>query len=163
MQKPLLTKEQVTFWICRFSDITVTKQEHRQRLINSFVNSVYLYDDRLIITFNYKDGSKTVSLANILRSDLTRFGAPSRGRFTPFFYWYMVIVDLRKMIKEAGCYLTIQIALRRNKTHILQLRLMRILLYMMYRIRDQQANLYNSILVTKLPLLPSFFVYLSLA
>lgn len=78
MQKPLLTKEQVTFWICRFRDIDVTKQEQRQRLIDSFVNSVYLYDDKLIITFNYKDGAKTVSLADIKSSDLTRFGAPYR-------------------------------------------------------------------------------------
>ena len=65
MQKPLLTKEQVTFWICRFRDIDVTNQEQRQRLIDSFVNAVYLYDDKLIITFNYKDGAKTVSLADI--------------------------------------------------------------------------------------------------
>ena len=78
MQKPLLTKEQVTFWICRFRDIDVTKQEQRQRLIDSFVNSVYLYDDKLIITFNYKDGAKTVSLADIEGSDLTRFGAPKQ-------------------------------------------------------------------------------------
>lgn len=76
MQKPLLTKEQVTFWICRFRDIDVTKQEQRQRLIDSFVNSVYLYDDKMIITFNYKDSAKTVSLADIEGSDLTRFGAP---------------------------------------------------------------------------------------
>ena len=76
MQKPLLTKEQVTFWICHFRDMDVTKQEQRQRLIDSFVNSVYLYDDKMIITFNYKDGSKTVSLADIEGSDLARFGAP---------------------------------------------------------------------------------------
>ena len=76
MQKPLLTKEQVTVWICHFRDIDVTKQEQRQRLIDSFVNSVYLYDDKMIITFNYKDGSKTVSLADIEGSDLARFGAP---------------------------------------------------------------------------------------
>lgn len=76
MQKTLLTKEQVTFWICHFRDIDVTKQEQRQRLIDSFVNSVYLYDDKMIITFNYKDGSKTVSLADIEGSDLARFGAP---------------------------------------------------------------------------------------
>ncbi|MCI9626370.1 MAG: recombinase family protein [Clostridia bacterium] len=80
MQKPLLTKEQVTFWICRFRDVDVTNQEQRQRLIDSFVNSVYLYDDRLIITFNYKDGAKTVSLADIEGSDLTRFGAPRRRK-----------------------------------------------------------------------------------
>ena len=30
-----------------------------------FVNSVFLYDDKLVITFNWKDGTKTVSLAEL--------------------------------------------------------------------------------------------------
>ena len=76
MQRPLLTREQVTFWICRFRETDVTKQEQRQRLIDSFINSVYLYEDKLILTFNYKDGTKTVSLNDIEGSDLARFGAP---------------------------------------------------------------------------------------
>lgn len=76
IQKPLLTREQVTFWICRFRELDVTQLEQRQRLIDSFVNSVYLHDDRLVITFNYKDGAKTVSLEDIESSDLDRFGAP---------------------------------------------------------------------------------------
>ena len=87
MQKPLLTKEQVTFWICRFRELDITKQEQRQRLIDSFVNSVYLYDDKLIITLNYKDSAKTVSLADIEGSDLTRFGAPKQTEPT-FLRWF---------------------------------------------------------------------------
>jgi len=78
MQRPLLTREQVTFWICRFRETDVTKQEQRQRLIDSFINSVYLYEDRLILTFNYKDGTKTVSLNDIEGSDLARFGASAQ-------------------------------------------------------------------------------------
>ena len=76
IQRPSLTREQVAFWICRFRNTDVTNREQRQRLIDSFVNSVYLYDDRMIITFNYKDGAKTVSLNDIKGSDLAAFGAP---------------------------------------------------------------------------------------
>ena len=76
IQRPPLTREQVTFWICRFRSTDVTNREQRQRLIDSFVNSVYLYEDRIIITFNYKDGAKTVSLNDIKGSDLATFGAP---------------------------------------------------------------------------------------
>ena len=83
MQRPLLKRDQVIFWIQRFRKLDVTKYEHRQRLIDSFVNSIYLFDDHLIITFNYKDGCKTISLDDIMAltkihgSDLTASGAPS--------------------------------------------------------------------------------------
>lgn len=48
----------------------------KQRLIDSFVNAVYLYEDKIILTFNYKDGSKTITLAEVEGSDLSVLGAP---------------------------------------------------------------------------------------
>ena len=84
MQKPLLTREQLTFWICRFRNIDVTIQEQRQRLIDIFVNSVYVFDDHAVITFNYKDGTKTISLKEVeasgLGSSLSGFGAPPKSQ-----------------------------------------------------------------------------------
>jgi hypothetical protein len=65
MQKPLLTREQILFWLHKFRGIDVSKREQRQRLIDTFVNAVYLYDDRIVLTFNYKDGSKTVTMGEI--------------------------------------------------------------------------------------------------
>ena len=80
MQKPLLTKEQIIFWFHRFRGIDTTMREHRQRLIDFFINGVYLYDDRFVITFNYKDGTKTVMLEDIEKefgSDFSASGAPA--------------------------------------------------------------------------------------
>lgn len=38
-----------------------TKQlEERRRLIDGFVNSVIVYDEYIVITFNYKEGTTTV-------------------------------------------------------------------------------------------------------
>ena len=78
MHKPLLTREQIAFFIYRFRKFDVTKREQRQRLIDSFVNAVYLYEDKIILTFNYKDGSKTITLAEVEGSDLSVLGAPKR-------------------------------------------------------------------------------------
>lgn len=75
MQKPMLTREQIAFFIYRFRKFDTTKRERRQRLIDSFVNAVYLYEDKVVMTFNYKDGSKTVTLAEVEGSDLSCFGA----------------------------------------------------------------------------------------
>lgn len=84
MQRPLLKREHITFWIYRFRKLDVTKPEQRQRLIDSFLNAIYLFDDKLVITFNYKEGSKTIALGDIVEavdhsascSDLCAVGAP---------------------------------------------------------------------------------------
>ena len=76
MQKPLLTREQVIFWIHKFRKFDLEKFDHRQRLVDSFINAIYVYDDKVVFTFNYKDGNKTVSIADIKRSDLKGFGGP---------------------------------------------------------------------------------------
>lgn len=65
MAKPTLTKEKILFWFDRFRKLNPKRLDHKRRLIDSFVNSVYLYDDKVIITFNYKDSSKTISLSQI--------------------------------------------------------------------------------------------------
>lgn len=75
MQKPLLTREQVLFWLHRFRTLDITDPDHRQRLVDSFVNSIYLYDDKIVLMFNYKEGSKTISFADIESSSLSAGGA----------------------------------------------------------------------------------------
>ena len=89
MHKPMLTREQIAFFIYRFRKFDVTKREQRQRLIDSFVNAVYLYEDKIILTFNYKDGSKTITLAEVEGSDLSVLGAPDRSKasFAPTYFF----------------------------------------------------------------------------
>ena len=83
MQKPLLTKEQIVFWLYRFRKLDTKKLEHRRRLIDSFVNSIYLFDDRLEFNMNYKDGTKVITFGEVmdspLGSDLTALAAPLSG------------------------------------------------------------------------------------
>ena len=80
MSRPNLTKEQILFWIHKFRKLNPKKLEHRRRLINSFLNSVYLFDDKIIIDCNYTDGTETITFEEIensaLGSDLTSLAAP---------------------------------------------------------------------------------------
>ena len=78
IKKPRITEEQVKYWLCRFRDLDPTKQEHRQRLIDSFVNAVYVYDDKLLLIFNYQDGEETISLKDIQGSDLDGLRPPKK-------------------------------------------------------------------------------------
>lgn len=80
MAKPMLSREQIVFWFHRFRKLDTKKLEHRRRLIDSFVNAIFLYDDRITFTFNYKDGSKTITFAELeksgLGSDISALAAP---------------------------------------------------------------------------------------
>ena len=69
-KKPVLKREEISFFVYRFRGLDLDEQEERQRLIDSFVNSVYLYDDKCVITFNYKDGTKTITLKDVEGSNL---------------------------------------------------------------------------------------------
>ena len=77
MKHPMLSREDVTYWICRFRTLDVSKLEERRRLIDSFVNSVTVFDDYILITFNYKEGEERVSFSDIESSDLSSVGGPT--------------------------------------------------------------------------------------
>ena len=79
MQCPQLSREDVTYWICRFRSLDVTQLEERRRLIDSFVNSVTVFDDYILITFNHKDGETRISFDDIKSSDLKSVGGPRKA------------------------------------------------------------------------------------
>ena len=75
-ENPPFTKEQILCWLHRFRTLDISKIEHRQQLVDYFVNSVYVFDDRLIITYNYKENTETVTFNNIKGSTLATQGQP---------------------------------------------------------------------------------------
>lgn len=79
IKKPFLTKEQILFGIDKYKKLDLNTLEGKQRLIDGFVNSIYLYDDKITFTFNFKDGTRTVFLPEIeaaKNSDINCLGAP---------------------------------------------------------------------------------------
>jgi site-specific DNA recombinase len=81
---PYVPEDKIRFWLYKFRGGDLQDPEHRQRLIDSFINAIYLFDDHFVITFNYKEGCKTVSLGDIMGavdkttsgSDTGALGAP---------------------------------------------------------------------------------------
>ena len=62
IRNPIIPKEQLLLALYNYRMLDMSMQSDRQKLIDSFLNSIYLYDDHFIITFNYKNTSKKVSL-----------------------------------------------------------------------------------------------------
>ena len=75
---PVLTKEQIQFALYSYRKLDLSSQEGKQQLIDGFVNSIFLYDDRFLITFNYKGQSKTVTFEQVNSSSLTSKGSPNK-------------------------------------------------------------------------------------
>ena len=82
IRNPIIPKEQLLFALYNYRKLDMSVQSDRQKLIDSFVNSIYLYDDHFIITFNYKNTSKKVSLKEINSSSLTSSTPPMTGLLT---------------------------------------------------------------------------------
>ena len=76
IKSPILTKEQILFGITKFRTLDLSTRLGRQTLIDSFVNTIYLYDDYALITCNYKDGSIRIPFEEIESSDLLSDGVP---------------------------------------------------------------------------------------
>lgn len=71
IKKPLLTKERIMYWLISFKSGDINDVEYRRRVIDTLVNSVYVYDDgekgrRIVFTFNISgQNTATISCSDI--------------------------------------------------------------------------------------------------
>ena len=76
MKHPAVSREDVVYFVCRFRSLDTSKLDARRRLIDSFVNAVTIFDDYILITFNYKEGETRIDFTDIESSDLQSVGGP---------------------------------------------------------------------------------------
>ena len=94
LERRKFTKKEIVDWVSRYKDGNINDPDYRREIIDTFVNSVFVYDDKLILTYNYKDGSQTLTLQEMeaaLSSDLTGMCPPGQkdttqkgGSFLPW-------------------------------------------------------------------------------
>lgn len=85
LAKPRITEEQLRFFLDRFRKLDVRQLSHRRMLIDTFINAVFLYDDKLVLTYNFREETETITfddLKNKLRegfsgSDMSSVAAPN--------------------------------------------------------------------------------------
>lgn len=98
LERRKFTKKEIVDWVSRYKDGNINDPDYRREIIDTFVNSVFVYDDKLILTYNYKDGSQTLTLQEIeaaLSSDLTGMCPPKQrnpnlfqmGRVRIFYFY----------------------------------------------------------------------------
>lgn len=74
----MLDRDQIKFWFHRFRKMDASKPENRRRLVDSFVNSVILYDDRIEFYFNFKKSAKSLSLEDLEKGSDTLDSLPPK-------------------------------------------------------------------------------------
>ena len=86
LAKPKIKEEFIRFWLLRFRKLDMSLKDQRQALVDTFINSIYLYDDKVLITFNYKEGTQTITFEEAAQaaskgngSDLDCFPAPENA------------------------------------------------------------------------------------
>ena len=84
IRRPLLNEDQVRFWFERLRNLNINELSHRKRLIDTFLNSVFVYDDKLLINCNYPNTSTIVRFSDINAtlngSDILACGRPKISR-----------------------------------------------------------------------------------
>ena len=84
LAKPKIKEEFIRFWLMRFRKLDMTQPEQWQALVDTFINAIYLYDDKVLITFNYKEGTETIAFGEAVKaeksSDMSARGAPNFER-----------------------------------------------------------------------------------
>ena len=100
LAKPRYTAEQLTFFFQRFRKLDMTQQFHRKMLIDTFVNAIFLYDDKLMLGLNFHEGTATITFDDLQKaveneavgSDTDSVGAPNRKpRLWRGFYLWLFI------------------------------------------------------------------------
>ena len=69
----------IVTWINRFKYGDVDDIEYQKQIIDTFINAIYIFDDKLVFTYNFKDGTKAITLKAVedaFGSDLTQVAPP---------------------------------------------------------------------------------------
>ncbi len=96
LKSPIFSQDHFKMALSNFRKIDITTQEGKRKIIDTFINAIYLYDDHLKIIYNANGKEETISLAELESSTLFSRGAPNKkasltdaflfGFFTGFFY-----------------------------------------------------------------------------
>ena len=101
LERPQYSREDIIQWISRFKGGDPNDKAYQRQIIDIFLNSIYVFDDKLIFTYNYKKGSQTVSLDKVFAafgSDSRAGASPKKGttHVVPFFFVLLHCISRRK-------------------------------------------------------------------
>ena len=101
LTRPKYTKQQIVEWISQFKYGDPNDRNYQKQIIDIFLNSIYVYDDRYVFTYNFHGGTETIpreAVEEAFGSDLTRL-APHKALhilYANFFYSIFDCVNMQE-------------------------------------------------------------------
>ena len=76
-------EDRFLFWLNKMKDSDILNEENRERIIDTFINSIYVYDDKVVINYNCREDSDTILPDNLGESSYLKIvGEPiSKSEF----------------------------------------------------------------------------------
>ena len=66
LKKPVITEDAIITWLKSFRHGDITNKEYQRKIVDTLINKIYVYDDKVVIGFNTSDHAEDT----ILRSDI---------------------------------------------------------------------------------------------
>ncbi|MBR4451974.1 MAG: hypothetical protein IKS39_09080, partial [Clostridia bacterium] len=66
--QPAIDEAFVREFLSRFTTCEKPTAAQKKQLIETFINSIYLFDDKVVITYNYMQQQDTVMLSDLINS-----------------------------------------------------------------------------------------------
>ncbi len=86
LKAPIFTQDHFKMALYNFRKIDISTQDGKRKIIDTFINSIYIYDDYMKIVYNANSKEEVVSLEELESSTLFSNGAPKKeGSDRPFF------------------------------------------------------------------------------
>ena len=77
IKSPVYTEDEYRMALSNYRKVDITKQDGKRKIIDTFINAVYMYDDHMKIIYNGKNKEECISM-DALENSSTLFssGAP---------------------------------------------------------------------------------------
>ena len=87
-----LTREHILFFLMKFRDMDLNDADCRQKLFDTFVNSIFVYDDKIVLTFNYSGDSRQITLTELDFAESAFVSSAQSSTITRRHELYIVVV-----------------------------------------------------------------------
>ena len=93
IKSPVYTEDEYRMALSNYRKVDITKQDGKRKIIDTFINAVYMYDDHMKIIYNGKNKEECVSM-DALENSSTLFssGAPYRVFIRDFTCEYSIFL-----------------------------------------------------------------------
>lgn len=68
LKEDALTRDHVLYWFFMFRDGNIKDENFKKKLVDVFINKIFIYNDKMVIAYNYANNDHIISLSDIPNS-----------------------------------------------------------------------------------------------